>query len=59
MTPQSTPLFGTARYRNLWFNVGLGHMGWTMASGAARITADLIAGRKPGIALDGLLVQKS
>jgi D-amino-acid dehydrogenase len=56
MTPQSTPLFGTARYRNLWFNVGLGHMGWTMASGGARITADLVAGRPPAIALDGLLV---
>lgn len=56
MTPQSTPLFGTARYRNLWFNVGLGHMGWTMASGGARITADLIAGRPTGIPLEGLMV---
>ncbi len=56
MTPQSTPLFGTGRYLNLWFNVGLGHMGWTMASGGARITADLVAGRPPGIPLDGLLV---
>ena len=56
MTPQSTPLFGTGRYRNLWFNVGLGHMGWTMACGGARITADLIAGRKAAIALEGLLV---
>ena len=59
MTPQSTPLFGTARYRNLWFNVGLGHMGWTMASGGARITADLVAGRTPAIELDGLLVRKA
>ena len=59
MTPQSTPLFGTGRYRNLWFNVGLGHMGWTMASGGARITADLVAGRAPGIPLDGLLVRSA
>lgn len=58
MTPQSTPLFGTGRYRNLWFNVGLGHMGWTMASGAARITADLVAGRPTAIPLDGLLVRR-
>ena len=57
MTPESTPLFGTGRYSNLWFNVGLGHMGWTMASGGARITADLIAGRKPGVPLDGLMVK--
>jgi D-amino-acid dehydrogenase len=56
MTPQSTPLFGTGRFRNLWFNVGLGHMGWTMASGGARITADLVAGRAPGIQLDGLRI---
>jgi len=57
MTPESTPLFGAARYRNLWFNVGLGHMGWTMASGGARITADLVAGREPGLPLDGLRVR--
>jgi D-amino-acid dehydrogenase len=56
MTPQSTPLFGTGRYRNLWFNVGLGHMGWTMAAGGARITADLVAGRTPEIPLDGLTI---
>ncbi|MEO8202682.1 MAG: FAD-dependent oxidoreductase [Betaproteobacteria bacterium] len=57
MTPESTPLFGTGRYRNLWFNAGLGHMGWTMAAGGARITADLIAGRPSAIPLDGLLVR--
>ncbi len=57
MTPQSTPLFGTGRHRNLWFNAGLGHMGWTMASGGARITADLIAGREPAIPLDGLQIK--
>lgn len=56
MTPQSTPLFGTGRYPNLWFNVGLGHMGWTMASGGARITADLIAGRPTGVPLDSLRI---
>ncbi len=54
MTPQGTPILGQARPRNLWFNTGLGHMGWTMSHGTARITADLIAGRKPGIALDGM-----
>lgn len=57
MTPESTPQFGTGRYRNLWFNVGLGHMGWTMASGGARITADLVAGRTPAIPLDGMRIR--
>jgi D-amino-acid dehydrogenase len=54
MTPQGTPILGHGRHRNLWYNTGLGHMGWTMSHGTARITADLIAGRKPAIALDGM-----
>lgn len=54
MTPESTPRFGTGRYRNLWFNVGQGHMGWAMAAGSAQITADLVSGRKPEISLEGL-----
>jgi len=54
MTPQGTPIFGLGRQRNLYFNTGHGHMGWTMACGAARVTADLIAGRKPEIDLAGM-----
>ncbi len=54
MTPKGTPILGQARHRNLWFNTGLGHMGWTMSHGTARITADMIAGRKPGVDLKGL-----
>jgi D-amino-acid dehydrogenase len=56
MTPEGTPIFGQARHKNLWYNTGQGHMGWTMGHGAARITADLIAGRTPAIPLDGMLV---
>jgi len=29
-------------------------MGWTMSNGTARITADLIAGRRPELPLDGM-----
>lgn len=54
MTPEGTPILGQGRYRNLWFNTGQGHMGWTMSHGAARITADLIAGKKPEISLEGM-----
>ena len=57
MTPEGTPRFGLGRQRNLYYNTGHGHMGWTMASGAARITADLIAGRTPDIPLDGMTLQ--
>ncbi len=54
MTPQGTPILGRGKLRNAWHNTGLGHMGWTMSHGAARITADLIAGKKTAIPLEGL-----
>jgi D-amino-acid dehydrogenase len=54
MTPKGTPILGQAKHRNLWFNTGLGHMGWTMSHGSARVTADLIAGRKPDLDLRGM-----
>jgi D-amino-acid dehydrogenase len=55
MTPEGTPILGRGRYKNLWFNTGQGHMGWTMSHGAARITADLVAEKTPQIPLDGML----
>jgi D-amino-acid dehydrogenase len=54
MTPDGPPVLGTGRHRNLYFNAGHGHMGWTMAFGTARIVADLVAGRKPDHDLAGL-----
>jgi D-amino-acid dehydrogenase len=58
MTPETTPRFGTGRYHNLWFNIGLGHMGFAMAAGAARITADLVSARNPAIDLEGLRIRR-
>src|SRR6478609_3448097 len=52
MTPDNLPVLGRRRHRNLWFNTGHGHIGWTMSHGTARITADLIAGRTPAIPID-------
>jgi D-amino-acid dehydrogenase len=54
MTPEGTPFLGPARYRNLYLNTGHGHIGWTMSCGSAKVTADLIAGRDPGIDLEGM-----
>jgi D-amino-acid dehydrogenase len=56
MTPEGTPIFGRKKYANLYFNCGQGHMGWTMAHGSARITADLIAGKEAAIPLDGMTI---
>ena len=57
MTPEGTPIFGLGRHRNLYYNTGHGHIGWTMSNGSARITADLIAGRKPAVDLEGMSVR--
>jgi D-amino-acid dehydrogenase len=57
MTPEGTPIQGPGRYRNLYYNTGHGHMGWTMACGTAKITADLIGGRTPDLPLDGLTLR--
>jgi len=58
MTPETTPRFGTGRYQNLWFNIGLGHMGFAMAAGAGRITADLVSGHTAPIDLEGLRIRR-
>ena len=55
MTPNNLPLIGQRRFSNLFLNCGHGHIGWTMSHGSARIAADLIAGRKPAIPMDGLM----
>jgi D-amino-acid dehydrogenase len=55
MTPTNLPLIGRRRFSNLYLNCGHGHIGWTMSHGSARIAADLIAGRKPAIPMDGLM----
>jgi D-amino-acid dehydrogenase len=52
MTPDNLPVLGRKKHRNLWFNTGHGHIGWTMSHGTARITADIIGGRTPAISLD-------
>ena len=40
--------------KNLYYNTGHGHLGWSMCTGSARITADLIEGRKVEIDLEGM-----
>ncbi len=57
MTPEGTPIFGRGgRYSNMVFNVGHGHMGWTMSAGSARITADIVKRAKPDFDPAGMMV---
>lgn len=58
VTPDQVPVLGPSKYMNLWINTGHGTLGWTLAAGSGRITADLIAGRDPGIDLAGLTVDR-
>lgn len=54
MTPGGPPIIGRGRHENLIYNTGHGHMGWTMACGSGKITADLLAGRAPEIDITGM-----
>ena len=56
VTPTGSPYLGQCRYNNLFLNTGHGHLGWTMACGSARITADLINNRTPDIDVSGMLM---
>jgi D-amino-acid dehydrogenase len=58
MTPDGTPIVGATRLPNLYLATGHGTLGWTMAAGTGRVLADVISGRKPGIDMQGLTVDR-
>ena len=54
MTPDGPPILGVGRHRNVVYNTGHGHLGWTLAAGSGRVAADLVAGRPPAVDLTGM-----
>jgi D-amino-acid dehydrogenase len=48
-TPSDKPVIGRSRLDNLLLNLGHGSLGFTLSAGSARLLADIVAGRKPGI----------
>ncbi len=58
MTPDGTPLLGSAGLRGLYLATGHGTLGWTMAAGTGRVMADVIGGRKPPIDMQGLTLAR-
>jgi D-amino-acid dehydrogenase len=58
MTPDNLPVLGATPYRNLYLNTGHGTLGWTMSNGSARVIADLVSGRTPGVDLTGLTLAR-
>jgi len=49
VTPKGTPFICKTKFRNLYINSGHGHLGWSMASGSAKIISDLIENKTPSI----------
>lgn len=47
MTPDSRPVIGPSPLGGLFLNTGQGMLGWTLACGSARLSADLIDGKPP------------
>jgi len=58
MTPDSTPIIGATRYKNLYLNTGHGTLGWTMACGSGHVIADIISGKRPAIEAADLAVSR-
>ena len=56
--PDGTPLIGPSGLPGVWLNLGHGSYGWARASGSARATADLVAGRVPEVDMDGLGLER-
>jgi D-amino-acid dehydrogenase len=55
MTPTNLPIIGRKRHRNLYYDTGHGHIGWTMSHGSARILADVVGGRAPALPLESIV----
>jgi D-amino-acid dehydrogenase len=47
MTPDSRPIIGWSPLDGLFINSGHGMLGWTLACGSARLTADMIDRKRP------------
>lgn len=58
MTPDSTPVVGATRFKNLLLNTGHGTLGWTMAAGSGKLVADLTLGHTPDISTSGLSLDR-
>jgi D-amino-acid dehydrogenase len=53
-------VYSTDKMSHLRFSLEIGHgtLGWTMACGAGRVTADIVSGRDPEINLEGLTLAR-
>ncbi|MDV2440864.1 D-amino acid dehydrogenase [Acinetobacter gerneri] len=58
MTPDSTPIIGGTRFKNLFLNTGHGTLGWTMACGSGKLISDIVLNHTTDICTEGLSLQR-
>ncbi len=56
--PDGPPVLGPSGAEGVWLNLGHGASGWALSCGSARVLADQIGGRAPGIDTTGLGVER-
>ncbi|WP_065753559.1 D-amino acid dehydrogenase [Bradyrhizobium paxllaeri] len=59
MTPDSRPIIGWSPLDGLFVNSGHGMLGWTLACGSARLTADMIACKRSGTAAGAFALRRA
>ncbi|KAA8735317.1 D-amino acid dehydrogenase [Acinetobacter qingfengensis] len=58
MTPDSTPIIGKTKFKNLFLNTGHGTLGWTMSCGSGKLLSDIIFNHTPEISTEGLSIAR-
>ena len=58
LLPDGCPVLGASGQPGLWLNLGHGHHGWALASGSARVLAELVAGREAPLDVQALGLQR-
>jgi D-amino-acid dehydrogenase len=58
MLPDGPPIIGPSGVPGVWLNLGHGSSGWALSCGSARVLADMMGGRDPGIDLEGLGIER-
>jgi D-amino-acid dehydrogenase len=49
MLPGMLPKVGAGRRRNIFYNTGHGHLGWTLSAATAEAVAELVANSMPNL----------
>ncbi len=58
MLPDGPPVIGATGVPGVWMNLGHGSSGWALSCGSARALADLLAGARPEVDMEGLGVER-